>query len=172
MAHRDRRPSASRSASSSGSTICAAFRAGLPGSLNLGGSDQVAVGGNLNAVGNQTLQNGTTAMTFTDTQFVNMPAINPLGGAPPASFALSLFSAGANRFLNLELSALEADGKGKIVSSPRVITADQQKALIEQGEENPVSGRDFERRHVGAVPQGQPEARSDAANHARGQRDP
>ncbi|MFM1990052.1 MAG: hypothetical protein RJA99_3009, partial [Pseudomonadota bacterium] len=48
-----------------------------------------------------------------------------------------LFTAGANRFLNLELSALEADGKGKIVSSPRVITADQQKALIEQGEEIP-----------------------------------
>ena len=41
------------------------------------------------------------------------------------------------RFLNLEISALEADGKGKIVSSPRIITADQVKALIEQGEECP-----------------------------------
>ena len=39
--------------------------------------------------------------------------------------------------LNLELSALEADGKGKVVSSPRVITADQKKALIEQGKELP-----------------------------------
>jgi type IV pilus assembly protein PilQ len=39
--------------------------------------------------------------------------------------------------LNLELSALEAEGKGKIVSSPRVITADQVKALIEQGTELP-----------------------------------
>ena len=38
------------------------------------------------------------------------------------------FSSSANRFLNLELSALEADGRGKIVSSPRVITADQVKA--------------------------------------------
>ncbi|MFP5398345.1 MAG: type IV pilus secretin PilQ, partial [Gammaproteobacteria bacterium] len=55
----------------------------------------------------------------------------------PATFALSLFSATANRFLNLELSALEADGRGKIVSSPRVITADQVKAEIEQGEEIP-----------------------------------
>jgi type IV pilus assembly protein PilQ len=51
--------------------------------------------------------------------------------------AVSLFSATANRFLNLELSALESDGKGKVVSSPRVITADQVKALIEQGEELP-----------------------------------
>jgi len=39
--------------------------------------------------------------------------------------------------LNLELSALEADGKGKIISSPRVVTADQLKALIEQGTELP-----------------------------------
>jgi type IV pilus assembly protein PilQ len=45
-----------------------------------------------------------------------------------ATFALSLFSAAANRFLNLELSALEADGKGKIVSSPRVSRPTRQKA--------------------------------------------
>ena len=57
--------------------------------------------------------------------------------AAPATFALSLFSASAQRFLNLELQALESDGKGKIVSSPRVITADQTEALIEQGEEIP-----------------------------------
>jgi type IV pilus assembly protein PilQ len=44
---------------------------------------------------------------------------------------------GANRFLNLELSALEADGRGKLVSSPRVVTADKTKALIEQGTEFP-----------------------------------
>ena len=43
----------------------------------------------------------------------------------------------ATRFLNLEISALEADGRGKIVSSPRVVTADQVKALIEQGTEYP-----------------------------------
>jgi type IV pilus assembly protein PilQ len=48
-----------------------------------------------------------------------------------------LFSNAAGRFLNLELSALESEGRGKIVSSPRVITADQVKALIEQGEELP-----------------------------------
>jgi type IV pilus assembly protein PilQ len=69
---------------------------------------------------------------------VNLPAnTSSLGGANAATFALSLFSSTANRFLNLELSALEAEGKGKIVSSPRVITADQVKALIEQGEELP-----------------------------------
>ena len=67
---------------------------------------------------------------------MNLPAIGQ-NGFSPASLAVSIFSATANRFLNLELSALEADGKGKIVSSPRVVTADQTKALIEQGTELP-----------------------------------
>ncbi len=39
--------------------------------------------------------------------------------------------------MNLEISALEADGKGKVVASPRVVTANQTKALIEQGTELP-----------------------------------
>lgn len=60
-----------------------------------------------------------------------------LAGHVPGSFAFTLFNAAAQRFLNIELSALEADGRGTIVSSPRLITADQQPALIEQGEEIP-----------------------------------
>ena len=56
---------------------------------------------------------------------------------PPASVAVSLFNASAERFINLELSALEAEGRGQVVSRPRVITADQTKALIEQGTELP-----------------------------------
>ena len=110
------------------------IRGGIPG-YGVGGDNRITFGGNLNAVGNQTNQPGSTS-DFGNTNFVNLPA-STQGGFNPASFALSLFSAGANRFLNLEISALEADGKGKVVSSPRVITADQQKALIEQGEEIP-----------------------------------
>jgi type IV pilus assembly protein PilQ len=68
--------------------------------------------------------------------FVNLPAGN-INGFEPASFAVSLFNAEKNKMLNLELSALEADGKGKVVSSPRVVTADQAKAIIEQGTELP-----------------------------------
>ena len=67
---------------------------------------------------------------------MNLPAQGQ-GGYSPANIALSIFGSAANRFLNLELSALEADGKGKVVSSPRVVTADQIKALIEQGTELP-----------------------------------
>ncbi len=67
---------------------------------------------------------------------VSLPA-NGINGVNAASLAVSLFNAGANRFLALELSALEADGRGKIISSPRVVTADNIKALIEQGTELP-----------------------------------
>ena len=39
----------------------------------------------------------------------------------------------ATKFLNLEITALESDGKGKVISSPRVVTLDNRKASIEQG---------------------------------------
>lgn len=68
--------------------------------------------------------------------YVNLPATG-LSGYTPAAMAVSLFDAAKSRFLNLEISALEADGRGKIVSSPRIVTADQVKALIEQGTEYP-----------------------------------
>ena len=98
------------------------------------GSNRVAFGGNYNAITSTTGQTDAGGLTSATSQFLSLPALG-LAGASPASFAISLFSSAANRFLNLELSALEADGKGKIVSSPRVVTADQTKALIEQGTE-------------------------------------
>jgi type IV pilus assembly protein PilQ len=67
---------------------------------------------------------------------LELPA-RALAGLRAGQLALSLFRPAAGRFLTLELSALEADGKGRIVSNPRVVTADQQAALIEQGEEIP-----------------------------------
>ena len=55
----------------------------------------------------------------------------------PGLFSISLFNPSLTRFVNLEISALQADGKGKIISSPRVITADNIEAMIEQGTEIP-----------------------------------
>ncbi|SDD68070.1 type IV pilus assembly protein PilQ [Cupriavidus sp. YR651] len=76
-----------------------------------------------------------------DAKWDNGPALSlpaaAINGTNPASVAFSIFNAGAGRFLALELSALEADGKGKIISSPRVVTANNIKALIEQGTELP-----------------------------------
>lgn len=71
-----------------------------------------------------------------NSNFINLPAA-ALNGRQPGTIAISLFNSKLTRFINLELTALEADGKGKIISSPRVVTADQIKALIEQGEEIP-----------------------------------
>jgi type IV pilus assembly protein PilQ len=105
-----------------------ATQGGTPG-YGVGGSNRVAIGGTYSGVGGATLQ---TSSTYTDTQFVSLPA-NPLSATSAATFALSLFSSSANRFLNLELSAMESEGKGKVVSSPRVVTADQTKAVIKQG---------------------------------------
>ena len=114
------------------------LRGGVPG-YPIAGDTRVVPGGSLNAVGYQTSQiPAAGTLPFNDSTFVNLPAnTSSFGGASPATFALSLFSATANRFLNLELSALEATGRGKIVSSPRVVTADQEKATVAQGEELP-----------------------------------
>jgi type IV pilus assembly protein PilQ len=87
----------------------------------------VTIGGNYTPWACRPARRRIPPTSYADTQFVNLPAnTSRLGGATAATLALSLFSATANRFLNLELSALEAEGKGKIVSSPRVVTADQQ----------------------------------------------
>lgn len=60
-----------------------------------------------------------------------------LSGFQPATVAATLISKNAARLLQIELSALEADGQGKILSNPRIMTGDQVKATIEQGTELP-----------------------------------
>lgn len=113
---------------------------GIPGT-SLGGGTYGTIGGDYLGVANQTNQPNSASTSITDSQFVNLPATtlanSVLSGVSPGSLAISLFNAGANRFINLELSALEADGNGKVISSPRVITADMQKAEIKQGTEIP-----------------------------------
>lgn len=107
-----------------------------------GGDGGYSLGTSGNRIGFGTNYSNAVASTSaggainTNGNFVNLPA-TALGGYDPSSFAISIFNSAANRFLNLEISALEADGKGKIVSSPRVVTADQTKASIEQGTEFP-----------------------------------
>jgi len=97
---------------------------------------RIGIGGNITGVGEVTGQIKQTDASYNNTQFINLPAA-PINGAAAGNLAVSLFSSAANRFLNLELSALEADGAGKIISSPRVVTADKAIALIEQGVELP-----------------------------------
>jgi type IV pilus assembly protein PilQ len=63
---------------------------------------------------------------------VNLPVVGAAG-----QIALSILNLGSGNLVNIELSALEADNRGKVVSSPRVITADKKKAVISQGTELP-----------------------------------
>jgi type IV pilus assembly protein PilQ len=63
---------------------------------------------------------------------VNLPAAGALG-----TYTFTLFNSKFTKFLDLEISAMETDGKGKIISSPRVMTANQIEAIIEQGVEIP-----------------------------------
>jgi type IV pilus assembly protein PilQ len=63
---------------------------------------------------------------------VNLPVAGAAG-----QLALTLINLGSGNLVNLELSALEADTLGKVISSPRIVTADNQKAHIEQGTDIP-----------------------------------
>lgn len=75
--------------------------------------------------------------TSTNNPFVNLPAGALASGANPATMAFSIFNSAATRFLSLELSAMESEGVGKIISSPRLMTADKSEAEIKQGTQIP-----------------------------------
>jgi type IV pilus assembly protein PilQ len=101
-----------------------------------GGDNRYLVGGGLNDTGAHTGQTATDPDFIADSMFTNLRAPG-LGGVTPGQFSLILMNDTLTRFLNLEISALQADGKGKIISSPRVVTADNVEAIIEQGTEIP-----------------------------------
>lgn len=61
---------------------------------------------------------------------VNLPAANPAG-------SLALMVLGSDYLVDLELSAAQSEGKGEVISSPRIIAANQQEAVISQGTEIP-----------------------------------
>lgn len=71
-----------------------------------------------------------TTPTLDNRLGVNLPVANPAG-------RIGLAILGRDYLVDLELSALQAEGRGEVVSNPRVITANQKEALIEQGVEIP-----------------------------------
>jgi len=108
--------------------------------LNTTGNSSYAIGGNLaqtSTVGaSQASTTGVSGPTSpsgsTDGLQSNLGLTNASG-----SLAFSLFRLPAGLLLNLELTAMESDGRGKVVSSPRVTTANQHKAKIASGTEIP-----------------------------------
>jgi type IV pilus assembly protein PilQ len=117
--------------------------AGASGQRLLGGNNRFAVGtGTGGAAVESTYAGSVPTVQQTPLagaaggQFVNMPAAGA-GGFNAGAISLILFNAGLTKFINLEISASEADQKLKTISSPRVLTADQVEAIVEQGIEIP-----------------------------------
>ncbi len=113
------------------STNEAAYRLGNNGAA----TGNLVVGAGLGTTGQVGTTGATSNIGVPLGQLVNLPANPRSGNAGQVSFVL--FNSARTQFLSLEVSALEADGRGKVVSSPRVVTADQVEALIEQGVEIP-----------------------------------
>lgn len=110
-------------------------RVGGAGVRKNGSRGAIAVGGSLS--GTDTMV-GTAPLpvampSLGDRLAVNLPAANTSG--TPASFALSVL--GSDYLIDLELSAMQAEGRGEVVSTPRVITSNQNEATIKQGVEIP-----------------------------------
>lgn len=99
--------------------------------INGSGSGIGVSGGAVNVTGNTT--DGFTATQTGNMLGVNLPSFESTGG----TLAFSLFNSSLTRILNMEIAALQADGLGKLISSPRVVTANNVKAKIEDGTEIP-----------------------------------
>ncbi|AOK39835.1 type IV pilus secretin PilQ [Burkholderia vietnamiensis] len=93
----------------------------------------------LRAHGRAPAADGATAAT--DTRNALDLTARAIGGFDAATAGFTLFAAPLSRVLDIELSALEAQGRGQIVSRPRVVTADRVKAIVEQGSEVPYQAK-------------------------------
>lgn len=124
------------------------FNRSIGAKLGLINSKAVSVGNGINFSGGSgtpgtrtsSTKDGVTTTTSTPgsvTQTpmvgVNLPSFESTGG----TLAFSLFNSSLTRILNMEIAALQADGLGKLISSPRVVTANNVEATIEDGTEIP-----------------------------------
>lgn len=103
-------------------------RFGASRSRNVNG--ETATTGTL--AGTNTLIAGNATPSQLDRLNVNLPA-----GAGAGSIALAIAKLPVGTLLELELSALQKEKRGEVISNPRVVTANQKEAYIEQGEEIP-----------------------------------
>ena len=99
----------------------------INGSTTIGGS----IENNLATIG--LYDGGKSGLPVDDFLNVNLGLVNPAA----SSIAFQVAKLGSNLLLDLELSALQAESKAEIISSPRLITTNKQPAYIEQGTEIP-----------------------------------
>lgn len=102
---------------------------GQPGSLAVGGFDKGPFGLNLDA--GAPYNSGLIDSDNNQTLITNLPALDPSGSV---NFLIGKVG---SYLLQLELSAMQKEGKGEIVSSPRIITSDQHQATIKVGQQIP-----------------------------------
>ena len=105
--------------------------------LGYNSNDAFQVGNSTRLFGNigaNTVTGGPLAGT---TMPANTPNVNLPSAGTAGAFSLLLFNSGLSKLLSVELTALETDSKGKIISSPRVVTSDKTEATIEAGTEVP-----------------------------------
>lgn len=84
--------------------------------------------------GNTTINIGNPLGTSTSGTNVNFSSPAPTGAG---AIGLSILNLASGAALNVELSALETNNRGKVLSSPRLLTTDNKKAVLEQGTEIP-----------------------------------
>ncbi len=104
------------------------------------GQTGLRAGVSSNATGSSTAANSSAALTTAPAN-LDLTALTSVGGLAfnqtPASLGFTVINAASTAILGLELRALEADKRGKIVSNPRVITQNQKPAVILQGQQIP-----------------------------------
>jgi len=111
------------------------FSKQLGARLGLQDRRDVGTGSKIGVSGNLTDSSALALGAVPDGSVGNLNLSLPVVGG--SAFALTLLNKATGNLIDLELSAMQADGKGKIISNPRVLTADQTEATIEQGTEIP-----------------------------------
>jgi type IV pilus assembly protein PilQ len=109
--------------------------AGIGGTSKIAGS-QTGIGFSGNYTTSQSTAKGTATNVPPNVSF-GIPTTT--GSATPAALGLTLLNVATGNLISLELQALEADNRGKVISSPRVVTTNQVPAVIIQGDEVPYS---------------------------------
>jgi len=107
--------------------------------LGYNSTDSFNVNGNkvLGNVGANTATMAASPLLSTTVTPVNTPNVNLPSAGTAGAFSMLLFNNSLSKLLSVELTALETDSKGKVISSPRVVTSDQTEASIETGTEIP-----------------------------------
>ncbi len=106
----------------------ASGKAGDRSSLGFGGNTDAA---SANAASRaEAVQNGSNAFDVTRSLMSNLPAASVTN---PSALALSILNAGY--LLDVELSAMQEEGRGEVISNPRIVTSNQREAVIRQGQE-------------------------------------